>query len=109
MFEVGGPATINESLKAVAVGGEIVLIGFLTEDNPGIDYFKLKGSRAIVWSVTVGDRVGLEELVLAASAEGLKPVIDRVIDFENAREAFELLNSSGFISKVVVRISHPTT
>jgi len=43
LVEVGGPATVNQSLRAVAFGGDIVLIGFLTEQNPGIDYFDLKG------------------------------------------------------------------
>ena len=41
---VGGPATINQSLLAVAPGGEVVLVGFLSRDSPGIDYFRLMGS-----------------------------------------------------------------
>ena len=44
VVEVGGPGTVNESLNAVRWGGEVVLIGFLTTDNPGIDYFHLKNN-----------------------------------------------------------------
>ncbi|WP_197694145.1 zinc-binding dehydrogenase [Mycobacterium sp. 852002-40037_SCH5390672] len=42
VIEVGGPATIEQSLRAVAIGGEVTLIGFLSAANPGIDYFLLK-------------------------------------------------------------------
>lgn len=106
VIEVGGPATINQSLAAVARGGEVVLTGFLSRENPGIDYFKLMGSGAVVWTVSVGDRVGLEEVVKAAEVGGLKPVIDRVIDFDNAKEAFDLLESGKFVGKIVVRVPH---
>jgi alcohol dehydrogenase len=60
VVEVGGTATIEQSLRAVAVGGEVTLIGFLSEDNPGIDYFLLKGAGATTRSITVGDRTDLQ-------------------------------------------------
>jgi NADPH:quinone reductase-like Zn-dependent oxidoreductase len=59
VIEVGGPATINQSIRSVAVGGEIADIGFLSSENPGIDYFKLKASFRVI---KVGDRQGLEDL-----------------------------------------------
>ncbi len=81
------------------------MIGFLTKENPGIDYFVLKGSGATVRSIAVGDRANLEDLVRAVTMTGLKPVIDRVFDFEDAREAFVYLNSATFIGKIVIRAS----
>lgn len=104
VVEVGGPATINQSLKAVRPGGEVVLIGFLSEDNPGIDYFALKGSNAVVRSIGVGDRAALEDLVRAWSATGLTPVIDRVFPFEDAVAAFEHLQAARHIGKVVIAV-----
>lgn len=105
VVEVGGPATVNESLHAVRWGGEVVLIGFLSEDNPGIDYFHLKGSGATVRSIGVGDRSTLEDLVRAVGGTGVKPVIDRVFPFGDARSAFEHLRRSGHIGKIVVNVS----
>ena len=107
VVEVGGPATVNQSLRAVAWGGEIVLIGFLTEKNPGMDYFVLKGSGVTIRSLAVGDRANLEDLVRAVSLTGLRPVIDRVFEFENAREAFVYLKDAGAtrIGKIVIRLS----
>lgn len=104
VVEVGGPATINESLRAVRPGGEVVLIGFLSEENPGIDYFLLKGSNAVVRSIAVGDRAALEDLVRAWRGARLKPVIDKVFDFDEALEAFAHMQAGRHVGKVVIRV-----
>lgn len=104
VVEVGGPATINQSLHAVARDGEVVLIGFLTQENPGIDYFHLKGRGAMVRAISVGDRSNLEDLVACVSAVGLKPVIDQVFDFNDARDAFYHLKAARHFGKIVIRV-----
>jgi len=105
VVEVGGPATVNESLHAVRWGGEVVLIGFLSSENPGIDYFHLKGSGATVRPIAVGDRTALEDLIRAWGSSGLKPVIDRTFDFQDARHAFAHLQSGGHIGKIVIKMA----
>jgi len=103
VVEVGGPGTIAQSLRAVAVGGEIASIGFLSTENPGIDFFQLKLSGARFRNITVGDRAGLLELTRAVADTGLKPVIDRVFEFEDAQAAFAHLESGTHLGKVVIR------
>ncbi|MES3028780.1 MAG: NAD(P)-dependent alcohol dehydrogenase [Pseudomonadota bacterium] len=103
VVEVGGPGTIAQSLRAVALGGEIASIGFLSTENPGIDFFQLKASGASFRNITVGDRAALLDLNRAVGASGLKPVIDRVFAFEEAREAFAHLESGTHLGKVVIR------
>jgi NADPH:quinone reductase-like Zn-dependent oxidoreductase len=104
VVEVGGPATINQSLDAVRWGGEVVLIGFLSSDNPGIDYFHLKSSGAVVRSIAVGDRSILEGLVDVWSGSGLRPIIDRVFPFADARGAFEHLKNGRHFGKIVITL-----
>lgn len=104
VVEVGGPGTISESLRAVRPGGEVVIIGFLSEENPGIDYFLLKGSNAVVRSIAVGDRAALEDLVRAWRDAKLKPVIDRVFPFEQAKEAFVHLRGQQHVGKIVIAV-----
>ena len=41
VVEVGGPATIQQSLKAIAPMDEITLVGFLGRSGDKIDYFDL--------------------------------------------------------------------
>jgi len=105
VVEVGGPATIDQSLRAVAIGGEVTLIGFLSEDNPGIDYFLLKGAGAMTRSITVGDRTDTQELVRAVATTGLEPVIDAIFEFADARAAFDRLRDSKHLGKLVIRVS----
>jgi NADPH:quinone reductase-like Zn-dependent oxidoreductase len=104
VVEVGGPATIEQSLRAVTVGGEVTLIGFLSTDNPGIDYFALKNTGASTRSITVGDRTDLQDLLRAVSTTGLAPVIDGVFEFEDARNAFERLDQAKHLGKLVIRV-----
>lgn len=103
VIEVAGPGTINESLHAVRRGGEVVLIGFLSSDNPGIDYFHLKGTGASVRSIGVGDRAGLLDLLRVVGQHRIAPVIDRVFAFDAAREAFRHLHDAQHIGKIVIR------
>lgn len=104
VVEVGGPGTIAQSLRAVAIGGEIASIGFLSTDNPGIDFFALKASSANFRNIAVGDRAALLELTRVVAATGLKPLVDRVFDFEDARDAFTHLESGAHLGKVVIRV-----
>jgi alcohol dehydrogenase len=103
VVEVGGPGTIAQSLRAVAVGGEIASIGFLSTENPGIDFFELKTSGASFRNITVGDRAALLDLNRAVAATGLKPIIDRVFAFDEAREAFSHLENGAHLGKIVIR------
>ena len=105
VVEVGGPGTIGQSLRAVALGGEIASIGFLSTDNPGIDFFALKTSGANFRNITVGDRAGLLELNRAIAATGLRPIIDRVFAFNEARAAFSHLEGGTHLGKIVIRCS----
>jgi len=103
VVEVGGPGTIAQSLRAVALGGEIASIGFLSTENPGIDFFQLKASGASFRNITVGDRAALSDLVRAVAATGLRPIIDHVFGFDEARDAFSHLESGAHLGKVVIR------
>ena len=105
VVEVGGPGTMGESLRAVAHGGEIVSIGFLSTENPGIDFFALFGSWATFRPIGVGSREGLQEMSKAIAMAGIKPVIDRVFEFESAKDAFAHLDGGSHIGKIVIRCS----
>jgi len=104
VVEVGGPGTIGQSLRAVALGGEIASIGFLSTENPGIDFFQLKASGANFRNITVGDRQALVEFARLVGQTGLRPVIDRTFAFAEAREAFAHLEAGGHLGKVVIRV-----
>ena len=107
VVEVGGPGTMGESLRAVRAGGEIASIGFLSTERTDIDFFALFGSGATFRHISVGSREGLQDVARAIAMAGIKPVIDRVFDFERAKEAFAHLESGSHFGKVVIRCSAP--
>jgi NADPH:quinone reductase-like Zn-dependent oxidoreductase len=52
----------------------------------------------------VGHRQSFEALTRAFTLHGVRPVVDRVFPFAEARAAFEHLQSGAHFGKVVIRI-----
>jgi len=100
-IETGGAGTLEKTIEATRVGGVIALIGVLTggEINPtGImrKSIRLQG-------VYVGNRRMFEDMNAALALNQLRPVVDHIFDFEDAREAFHAMRAAGHFGKLVVR------
>ena len=100
--EVGGAGTLEKSIASTKVGGSIGLIGVLTggQINPTAimrKSIKLQG-------IYVGNRNMFEDMNKAIVKYSIKPVIDRVYDFENAKDAFLEMQNAGHFGKLVVRV-----
>jgi len=103
VVEVGGTGTLTKSVRAVRVGGHIALIGALDmagEFNP-IPVF-MKGIR--VQGIFVGSQEMFEGLNSMIDSSEVTPVIDRVFDFEEAREALHYMESGSHFGKIVIKI-----
>lgn len=102
VVEVGGAATLNKSLEAVRWGGQISLVGVLTgfaaEVNTGTILRNIR-----VQGVYVGSREMFEGMNQAIVQSSLRPVVDRVFPFAQAREAFDYLESGRHFGKVAIR------
>lgn len=103
VVEVGGPGSLSQSLKAVRPGGEIASIGFLDAEATGINFFELFGSRSTFRVISVGSREGLRGAVKAIDKTAIKPVIDRVFEFKDAKEAYAYVEAGAHFGKVVIR------
>ncbi|KAL7787343.1 NAD(P)-binding protein [Trichoderma afarasin] len=108
IVEVSGPVSMRQSLKAVAIGGVINIVGYLggsSGDQPSFsDCFQ---HRCIVRPIAVGSRVVLEELCRAieANPEKLRPVIDpKVFRLDQLKEACEYQWLGKHKGKVCVEI-----
>lgn len=103
VIEVGGPGTMPQSLRAVRVGGRIALIGVLAgaagEFNPLPAV--MKGVQ--IQGIYVGSREMFEAMNRAIRVSQLRPVIDRVFPFTEAREALRYMESGAHFGKIVVR------
>jgi len=93
--EVGGPGTLNKSIMATRHAGSVGLIGVLTmgEFNPMMVLAKSSGSKHM-----------LENLNRALIASDVKPVVDKVYSFDDARQSYHDMRAANHFGKLVVEI-----
>ena len=103
VIEVGGPATLQRSMRSVKVAGHIAVIGVVAGSGEftSVPIF-MKALRLI--GVFVGSRSMFEDMNKAIENHGIKPVIDREFEFEEVPAALRYLKSGQHFGKIVVRI-----
>ncbi|MER5642366.1 NAD(P)-dependent alcohol dehydrogenase [Kitasatospora sp. NPDC002227] len=105
VVETVGARTLEQSMRSVALDGEVVLIGA----GSGERYLKIEQATyartmATLRRVFVGSRQDTEDLVRAVAGHGIHPVIDRGFDFTEARAAYEHYLGGRAFGKVVVEL-----
>ena len=103
VVEVGGAGTLQRSYNSLARGGKVGLIGVMTQGTSNPHTLMMKG--ASLHGIFVGGRELFEQMNAAIDANGIKPVIDKVFPFGDAKAAFAHAMSGDFIGKVVIAIS----
>jgi NADPH:quinone reductase-like Zn-dependent oxidoreductase len=104
VIEVGGAATLARSFGAIRVGGKVSLIGGLsggaTELNPGLIFSR----RANVQGISVGSTQMFLAMARAIEVNAIKPVIDKVFAFGDARDAYRHMASGAHFGKIVISV-----
>lgn len=103
VVEVGGAGTLPLSLKAVRRAGHVPLIGVLSGAGT-MDPRAIFSKSVRVQGIYVGSRAMFEEMNRAIESSGLRPVIDRVFDFDQAAEAFRYMESGAHFGKICIRL-----
>ena len=105
VVEVGGPGTFDQSVAALRYGGTMSLLGVLTGLRGEVNVYALFQKGLHVRGVYVGSGRMFEALNRALSANGIRPIVDRVFPFDEARAAYEYLASGAHFGKVVIRVN----
>jgi NADPH:quinone reductase-like Zn-dependent oxidoreductase len=105
VIEVGGGGTLERSLKAVRVGGTVSVIGALSGAKTELAVTLILMKSVRVQGIFVGSREIFEAMNRAVALHHLKPAIDRVFPFEEAPEAFALMQSRGHFGKIAIRVA----
>ena len=103
IVEVGGAGTLQQSLVAVRFGGQVSLIGNVAGGVGEIKLYPIFMRQIRVQGILVGSREGFEAMNRAIAQHELRPVVDRVFPFEQAREAMEYLGERRHFGKVCLR------
>jgi len=104
VIDVGGAATLGPSLDAIRRGGKVSIIGVLTGPPAQINAARIFAKRANVQGISVGSTQMFEAMNGAIAANTIKPAIDRVFGFDEAKAAYHYLAAAGHFGKVVIRV-----
>ena len=103
VVEVGGSGTLDRSLRAVRMGGRISLIGVLGGAGD-VNFVPILMKSVQMQGIFVGSVAMFEAMNRAIALHQLRPVVDRVYDFDQAPEALKYLESGAHFGKVVIRV-----
>jgi len=101
VVEVGGLGTLAQSIQAIGFGGEIALIGVLSMQG-ATNPMPLMVKGATLRGIFVGSAAMARDLNTFVDAHRLKPVVDRVFEFADARDAYAYQSSGQLFGKVVI-------
>lgn len=105
VVEVGGPGTFDQSVAALRFGGTMSILGVLTGRRGDIDTNSIFRKTLRVAGVYVGSTETFEALNRALAASAIQPVVDRVFAFDQARAAYDYLESGKHFGKIVIRVA----
>jgi len=104
IVEVGGPATLEQSMTAARVGGHISLIGILTGLGGEFPIVTALIKQLRLQGVLVGNRTHQQDMVKAIDANGMHPVVDKCFALENIVEAFRHQESNRHFGKICLEM-----
>jgi NADPH:quinone reductase-like Zn-dependent oxidoreductase len=104
VVEIGGAGTLGRSMRSLARGGKVTLIGFLAGREGDTNPTPLMMTGGSLHGIFVGDREMFEEMNRAIIVNHITPVIDRVFPFEAAPAAYKFHASGAFVGKVVITV-----
>lgn len=105
VVEVGGAGTLEQSLKAVRVGGEVSVIGVLSGVASELNIIPILMQQLRLQGILVGSRESFERMNRAFAAHRIRPVVDRVFSFDETPDAFRYLASGEHLGKICLSMN----
>ncbi|NYD41219.1 zinc-binding dehydrogenase [Nocardioides panaciterrulae] len=102
VMETVGRATWSHSIRSLRPGGKVVISG--TTSGPKVDDAELTRIFFLQLQVigsTMGTRAELASLVTMLDATGARPLVDRVLPMDRAREGFAAMAEGDVFGKIV--------
>lgn len=101
VMETVGQATWSHSVKSLRPGGTIVISGATSGDAPAAELTRVFFLQLRVVGSTMGTRDELARLIQFCATTGVRPVIDRTLPLEQARDGFAAMIDGDLFGKVV--------
>jgi NADPH:quinone reductase-like Zn-dependent oxidoreductase len=104
VIEVGGPATLAQSIKACRVGGHIAVIGVLTGIAGELPVISVIFKQIRLQGLVVGNRREQIEFVKHLETIGIRPIIDRTFPLKQLSDAFRHEKAGYHFGKICIEI-----
>lgn len=105
VVEVGGAGTLEQSIKAVRLGGAIALIGVLSGANHEFRLPLVVTRKIRLEGVTCGSFEQFEAMLRAIGQNGLKPALDETrFTLDTLHDAFAHMRAGRHFGKIVIEI-----
>jgi len=104
VVEVGGGGTMPQSLEAVAIAGNVSLVGAVAGGSWLIDGNAVFSSGAVLRPLIAGSHAQLVRVVRAGQLHGLRPVVARVFGFHEAPAALAWYAEGQALGKTVIKV-----
>jgi NADPH:quinone reductase-like Zn-dependent oxidoreductase len=102
IVELGGEKTLPQSLRCIRPGGTIAMIGVLSGGAMATSLGLVITRQVRLQGVTVGHRDGFEAMIRSIELHKVRPIVDRVFDFDELKEAMAYLKSGAQFGKVCI-------
>ncbi len=104
IVEVGGAGTFSQSLQAVRMGATVAQIGVLSQSDQPLPIPLILHRQVRILGVYVGSRAHFEAMNQAITAHKIRPVVDRVLPFSQAREGLKAMENGVHFGKIVIQV-----
>ena len=104
VVDVGGKETLAQSVKSLAFGGTLSIVGGLSGYDGLLPATRLLARVARAQGIFVGSRADFRRMNEFIAVHALHPVIDRVYPLEQYEEALKQMRSGNFVGKIVFRL-----
>ncbi|MCI4330655.1 MAG: zinc-binding dehydrogenase [Thermoplasmata archaeon] len=103
IFDSVGAPTVPRSVRSLARGGRVVVIGATAGPLVDLDLRTLFWRQASVRGSTMATAAEFDAVLRELADRRLVPVVDRVFDWTDAKAAFDRMEAPDLFGKVVVR------
>lgn len=102
VVETVGGANLNQSLRAVRIGGSIAFIGLLAGLSAPINTYELVTKNVELHGIETGSAEMYRDMARFIDAHSIKPVIDSTAPLTDVRDALHRLESGDHFGKIVL-------
>lgn len=105
VVNAAGGAAVDQSVAALAYGGEMALMGLFSHGDAPPVFPLLMAKGASIRGTAVGSAAAHEDLVRFVDETGIKPPIDRAFGFEEAKGAYRAQAGPELFGKIVIDVA----